>query len=148
LDGSGYHRGSTAAVLSASARILAAANVYQALGQNRPYRPAIDEKARVSELEREASTGRLDREAVRNVLAAAGQAVSPKRPDWPNGLTDREVEVLRLICRGASNRVVAQKLVISPKTAGRHVENIYTKINVSSRASAALFALQNDLLRD
>jgi DNA-binding NarL/FixJ family response regulator len=63
-------------------------------------------------------------------------------------LTEREVEVLRLISRGASNRVVAQQLVISPKTAGRHIENIYAKINVSSRASAALFALQNGLLND
>jgi DNA-binding NarL/FixJ family response regulator len=58
------------------------------------------------------------------------------------------VEVLRLISRGASNRVVARELVISPKTAGRHIENIYAKINVSSRAAAALFALQNGLLRD
>jgi DNA-binding NarL/FixJ family response regulator len=44
--------------------------------------------------------------------------------------------------------MVAERLVISPKTVGRHVENIYGKINVSSRASAALFALQHDLLND
>ena len=70
------------------------------------------------------------------------------RASWPNGLTDREVEVLRLVSYGASIREVAEQLVISPKTAGKHIENIYVKINVSSRAAAALFALQNDLLHD
>jgi HD-GYP domain-containing protein (c-di-GMP phosphodiesterase class II) len=146
LDGSGYHRGSAGAALSTAARILAAADAYQAMGQARPYRPALGEEARVAELQKDVDAGRLDREAVRAVLAAAGQAAPRSRTSWPNGLTDREVEVLQLISLGASNRVVARQLVISAKTAGRHIENIYAKINVSSRASAALFALQNDLL--
>jgi HD-GYP domain-containing protein (c-di-GMP phosphodiesterase class II) len=148
LDGSGYHRGSDSAALSKAARILAAADAYQAMGQPRPYRPPLGEKLRAAELQKEMDAGRLDRDAGRAVLAAAGQAVPPARTSRPNGLTEREVEVLRLISRGASNRVVARELVISPKTAGRHIENIYAKINVSSRAAAALFALQNGLLRD
>jgi HD-GYP domain-containing protein (c-di-GMP phosphodiesterase class II) len=148
IDGSGYHRGSDAASLGPAARILAAADAFQAMGQTRPYRPALDESTRAAELRREVDAGRLDQSAVQCVLAAAGQALPPPRAARPNSLTEREVEVLRLISRGASNRVVAQQLVISPKTAGRHIENIYAKINVSSRASAALFALQNGLLND
>jgi DNA-binding NarL/FixJ family response regulator len=82
------------------------------------------------------------------VLEASGQSQSVPRRTWPNGLTEREVEVLRLISRGTTNRAVAEQLVISPKTVGRHVENIYTKIDVSSRAAAALFALEHGLLSD
>jgi len=148
LDGSGYHRGTAGPALSMVSRILAVADAYQAMGQARPYRPALDVKERTSELRQEVDAGRLDRDAVRAVLEAAGQTVPATRRSWPSGLTDREVEVLRLISRGASKRVVANELVISQKTAGRHIENIYAKISVSSRASAALFALQNDLLRE
>ncbi len=96
-------------------------------------------------LEAEAERG-LDADAVSCVLAAAGQraAFSPAR--WPADLTDREVEVLRLIARGRSNREVAARLFISVKTVGRHVENLYAKIGVSSRAAAALFAMEHRLL--
>lgn len=148
LDGSGYHRGTAGPALSMAARILAAADVYQAMGQARPNRPALDDRARATEIQSEVEAGRLDRDAVRAILEAAGQVVPARRRSWPNGLTDREVEVLRLISRGASKGVVANELVISQKTAGRHIENIYAKINVSSRASAALFAVQNGLLRE
>ncbi len=146
LDGSGYHRGIGGGALSMPARILAVANAYQAMGQCWPYRPPLDDEARARKLQGEVDAGRLDRAAVNCVLAAAGQTALRGRTSWPNGLTDREVEVLRLISRGASKRLVATELVISPKTVGRHVENIYAKIGVSSRASAALFALQNGLL--
>jgi DNA-binding NarL/FixJ family response regulator len=56
------------------------------------------------------------------------------------------VEVRRLISRGASNREVAAQLVVSPTTVGRHVENLYRKIGVRSRAAAAVFAMEHDLL--
>jgi HD-GYP domain-containing protein (c-di-GMP phosphodiesterase class II) len=148
LDGSGYHRGSPAAGLSKAARVLAAADVYQAMGESRPYRPPLSGEARAAELQKQANDGRLDQDAARCVLGSAGHRVPRVRTSWPNGLTDREVEVLRLIARGATKQTVARQLVISYKTVGRHIENIYAKINVSSRASAALFALQNDLLRD
>jgi DNA-binding NarL/FixJ family response regulator len=96
-------------------------------------------------LEAEART-RLDADAVACVLAAAGRRAPPSTPRWPADLTDREVEVLRLIARGRSNRQVAELLVVSPKTVGRHVENLYRKIGVSSRAAAALFAIEHGLL--
>jgi HD-GYP domain-containing protein (c-di-GMP phosphodiesterase class II)/DNA-binding CsgD family transcriptional regulator len=145
LDGSGYHRGS-ATPLPIQTQVLAAADAYQAMTQPRPYRLALDRTARERELEREVAAGRLDRNAVRAVLAVSGHAVAPKRHAWPAGLTDREVEVLRLISQGHSNRVVAQELVISAKTVGRHIENIYGKIGVSSRAAAALFAMEHQII--
>jgi DNA-binding NarL/FixJ family response regulator len=79
------------------------------------------------------------------VLAAAGHR-PPRRATWPAGLTDREVEVLRLIAQGLSYREVAGRLTITPKTAEHHIEHIYNKIGVSARASAALFAMENDLI--
>jgi DNA-binding NarL/FixJ family response regulator len=80
------------------------------------------------------------------VLAAVGRRPPPSAAGWPAELTDREVEVLRLIARGRSNREVAQQLFIAPKTVGRHVENLYRKIGVSSRAAAAVFAMEHRLL--
>jgi HD-GYP domain-containing protein (c-di-GMP phosphodiesterase class II)/DNA-binding CsgD family transcriptional regulator len=146
LDGSGYHRGSPAALLTAGARILAAADAYQAMTQERPYRQALSAKAAAMALQGEADAARLDRRAVRAVIESAGLQTRTVRHVWPAGLTEREVEVLRLISRGHSNRVVAQHLGISAKTAGRHVENLYAKIGVSSRAAAALYAVEHDLL--
>lgn len=145
LDGSGYHRGSPAALLPPPARILAAADAYQAMTQERPYRPALSPEAAAKELSAEVDAGRLDGNAARCVLAAAGH-VGIRRHPWPAGLSEREVEVLRLIARGASYKEVAGLLSISPKTAEHHVGHIYAKIGVSSRAAAALFAMEHDLL--
>jgi HD-GYP domain-containing protein (c-di-GMP phosphodiesterase class II)/DNA-binding CsgD family transcriptional regulator len=143
VDGSGYPRSLPAEALSRGDRILAAADVFAALTAARPQRPAhtADDAARALE-----SEPGLDADAVACVLAAAGRRSAPSPPRWPADLTDREVEVLRLIARGRSNREVAERLVISAKTVGRHVENVYAKIRVSSRAAAALFAMEHDLL--
>jgi HD-GYP domain-containing protein (c-di-GMP phosphodiesterase class II) len=146
LDGSGYHRGVTADSLPAAARILSAANTFHALQIQRPYRPALGAEEAARELRARAEQGRLDRAAVSAVLETSGHRAGHLKTGGPHGLTDREVEVLRLIARGASNRVVAERLTISVKTAGRHVENIYAKTGVSSRATAALYAMQHDLL--
>jgi HD-GYP domain-containing protein (c-di-GMP phosphodiesterase class II) len=145
LDGSGYHRSLSAEALSREDRILAAADVLAALTAERPHRPAFAEDEAARMLEAEAERG-LDADAVACVLAAAGQRAAPSPARWPADLTDREVEVLRLIARGRSNREVAERLFISAKTVGRHVENLYAKIGVSSRAAAALFAMEHRLL--
>ena len=79
------------------------------------------------------------------MLHAAGHA-SRRRRDWPAGLTNREVEVLRLLVRGMSNKEIAEQLVISRKTAGSHVEHIYAKLGVSNRARASLFAVKHGLI--
>ena len=143
VDGSGYHRSLSGDVLSRGARILAAADVFAALTGERPHRPAHAGEDACRVLEADAG---LEREAVACVLAAAGRRPAPSASVWPAELTDREVEVLRLIARGRSNREVAERLVISPKTVGRHVENLYRKIGVSSRAAAAVFAMEHRLL--
>jgi HD-GYP domain-containing protein (c-di-GMP phosphodiesterase class II) len=146
LDGSGYHRTLAGEALSRSDRVLAAADVFAALTADRPHRLALADDAAARTLEGEAALGRLDADAVACVLAAAGRRPAPAPAVWPAGLSDREVEVLRLIARGRSNREVAERLVISPKTVGRHVENLYAKIGVSSRAAAAVFAMEHRLL--
>jgi HD-GYP domain-containing protein (c-di-GMP phosphodiesterase class II)/DNA-binding CsgD family transcriptional regulator len=146
LDGSGYHRGAAAAVLSPSARILAAADVYQALTEDRPYRPARDPDAAAAELRREVQAGRLDGDAVTGVLAAAGHPIRPARRELVAGLSERQVEVLRLIARGYSMKQIAGRLSISEKTVDNHIQHIYNKIGVSTRAGATLFAMEQDLL--
>jgi DNA-binding NarL/FixJ family response regulator len=104
-----------------------------------------DDAAR--ELRREVKAGRLDGDAVDAVLRAAGHRVRRQR-EWPAGLTSREVEVLRLVARGLSNRQIAELLVITPKTAGSHVEHIYRKIDVANRAQASVFAMRHGLMSD
>jgi HD-GYP domain-containing protein (c-di-GMP phosphodiesterase class II) len=145
LDGSGYHRGLNASGLSVSSRVLAAADAYHAMIEPRAYRSALTAEDAANELRRDVAAGRLDGEAADAVLVAAGHA-RRKRRSGPDGLTPREIEVLVLIARGASNRQVAQSLDISPKTVGTHIERIYTKIGASSRATATLFAVQHGLL--
>jgi HD-GYP domain-containing protein (c-di-GMP phosphodiesterase class II)/DNA-binding CsgD family transcriptional regulator len=145
VDGAGYHRALPAEALSREDRILAAADVFAALTSDRPHRAAYGDDDAARTLEAEAER-RLDADAVACVLAAAGRRPAPPPPAWPADLTDREVEVLRLIARGRSNREVARQLFIAPKTVGRHVENLYRKIGVSSRAAAAVFAMEHRLL--
>jgi HD-GYP domain-containing protein (c-di-GMP phosphodiesterase class II) len=145
LDGSGYPAGLRGGAISRLARVLGAADAYQAMREPRPYRAALVADVAAKELANEVSAGRLDGEAVNAVLAAAGHRVRP-RHDAPAGLTQREVEVLRLLARGLSNKDIAQVLTISPKTAGNHIEHIYSKIGISTRAAASLFAVQQGLL--
>jgi HD-GYP domain-containing protein (c-di-GMP phosphodiesterase class II) len=145
LDGSGYPAGLTGNAVSRPARILAATEAYQAMREPRPYRDALDAEAAATELRTDVAHGRLDGDAVEAVLGAAGHRVARRR-SGPAGLTAREVDVLRLLAYGLSNKEIAQRLVISPKTVGNHVEHIYAKIGASTRASAGLFAIQHGLL--
>ena len=131
--------------MTPSDRLLAAADVYHAMTEPRPHRPALDATAAARQLRAEVRAGRLDGDAVGAVLRAAGHR-APARRSWPAGLTTREVEVLGLLARGSSNKQIAQRLVVSPKTVSNHVEHVYTKIGVSSRAAATLYATQQGLL--
>ena len=145
LDGSGYPRGLAGAAISRPARILGAADAYQAMREPRPYRPARPADEAAAELRADVKAGRLDADAVEAVLGAAGHRVLRRRAG-PSGLTEREVEVLRLLACGLSNKEIAQRLVITPKTVGNHVEHIYAKIDARTRAGASLFAMQHGLL--
>ena len=145
LDGSGYPNRLSGEALSTPARLLAAADAYRAKLEPRPHRDAMSPADAAAFVRHEAIAGRLDGGAVDAVLAAAGHR-APRRPSLPAGLTQREVDVLRLLARGLSSKEIAQRLVISPKTARNHTEHIYTKIGVSNRALASLFAVRNGLM--
>jgi HD-GYP domain-containing protein (c-di-GMP phosphodiesterase class II) len=147
LDGGGYHRGLPAAMLPVPARVLAVAAAYQAMTEERPYRPALMPAAAAKELSAEVKAGRLDRDVADCVLEAAGHPRPRAARTWPAGLTDREVEVLRRVAQARTNRAIAQELVISEETVRNHVRHIYEKIAVQSRAGAALFAMEHDLIR-
>lgn len=146
LDGSGYHRNLRAPMLSPAARVLAAADVYHSLTESRPHRPAFAPELAAQEIKRQVRAGRLDSDAVNAVLEAAGQHTTPVRRERLADLTDREIEVLRLVARGLTNREIGQKLGITSKTAGNHLQNIYSKLSVSTRAAATFFAMQHHLV--
>jgi HD-GYP domain-containing protein (c-di-GMP phosphodiesterase class II) len=146
LDGTGYHRGSTSRDIPTPVRLLCAADAYQAMTQARPHRAALAAEAAAERLLDEVRAGRLDGDAAAAVLEAAGQARPRPPTPAPGGLSEREVEVLRAVARGLSNRDIAERFAISPRTAEHHVQHIYTKLGFSSRAAAALFAMEHDLL--
>jgi HD-GYP domain-containing protein (c-di-GMP phosphodiesterase class II) len=144
LDGTGYHRAARAADLPRGARLLAVADVLAAMTEDRPYRPAHtrDEAART--VQDEAVAGRLDPEMAAAVIEAAG--VRRPRTAWPNDLTDREVDVLRLTARGLSNKEIASSLVVSPRTVQNHLAAVYDKTGRRTRAGAAVFAVEHGLI--
>jgi len=142
LDGSGYFRGVAGPSLSAAARVLAAADVFQTKVEPRPHRDALQADAAAAHLKEEARAGRLDPAAVDAVLDAAGQAREESHPR----LTPREVEILVAAARGGSIREVARALGIAPKTVDGHLQRIYPKIGVSTRAGATLYALEHGIL--
>ncbi|MFF2555935.1 HD domain-containing phosphohydrolase [Nocardia sp. NPDC058058] len=144
LDGSGYHRGVRVHDLSPSARLLAAADVFAAMTEERPHRPAHKPSEAAAHLSAEAAAGRLDRDACAAVVEAAG--LRPARTEYPCGLTEREVDVLRLAARGLSNRQIAAELVLSERTVGHHLAHIYDKTGRRTRAGAAVFAMEHALL--
>jgi HD-GYP domain-containing protein (c-di-GMP phosphodiesterase class II) len=146
LDGSGYHRGNRGPELDREARILAASDCYVAMCEARPYRPALDPAEAETELLREAQEGRLDAEVVDAVLAAAGHRVAKRPADLPAGITPRELEVLLSLARGRSNKEIGDDLGISAKTVGHHVEHVYEKAGVRTRAAATVWAFEQDLV--
>jgi HD-GYP domain-containing protein (c-di-GMP phosphodiesterase class II) len=146
LDGSGYHRNSRSPDLSPAARVLAAAEAFQTAREARPYRPAMSDAAAAARLREAVKQGKLCPDAVEAVLAAAGQPARRASSTGIAGLTPREIEVLRLIAGGDTAKEAARKLEIAPKTADNHIQSLYSKIGVTTRAGAALFALEQGLV--
>ena len=142
LDGSGYPRGLGAPNLDKAARALQACVFV--VNAARLEQVGKDVPTASEQITRELAAGRLDAESVSAAMAACGmprksfppQALSPS----VQAVTGREREVLGHLARGRSNKEIAQKLGISPSTAGTHVENLYRKLGVSTRAAAALLA--------
>ena len=126
------------------ARLLAAADMFQTKCEQRPHRAAMSAGQAAQALAAAATAGRLDPDAVAAVAESAGQRVP--RLNHPSGLTAREGQVLALLARGLLTKQVAKALGISVKTADRHVQNVYAKIGVSSRAAATMFAMEHGLV--
>ncbi|MCE9597952.1 MAG: LuxR C-terminal-related transcriptional regulator [Spirochaetia bacterium] len=162
LDGSGYHRGSIGNAIPLGARLIAAADTYHALVQRRSYRSAYSPTEAAHILQRDVTAGRIDRTCADAVLDVVGNPndsrkwqedvgpASPRRINSPSSsaLSPREVEVLRLLARGSSNKEIGLALDISHRTVQHHVEHIYNKITVSTRAAATLYAVENGILTD
>ena len=149
-DGSGYHKRAKAADEDLGAYVLTAAEVYVGLTAERADRPPFSPDEAAAELQRLESDGLLEPRASRAVQVAAGHGEpkrsTGKRQQNPGGLTRREVEVLRLAARGLTTQDIAGRLYISPKTADHHIQHIYSKIGVSTRAAAALWAMQHTVV--
>lgn len=146
LDGSGYHRRLGSTSIDSCARLLAAADVAVALRQDRPHRSALSEAASTDTLRAEVVAGRLDAAAVDAVLNGDGHAASRRRPQWPMGLSDREVEVVRLLATGSTNKDIARALGITAKTVAHHVAHTYDKTGCRSRAGMTLLAIEHGLV--
>ncbi|HET7900860.1 MAG TPA: HD domain-containing phosphohydrolase [Candidatus Nanopelagicales bacterium] len=144
-DGGGYPRGTVGGSASRLGELLEAADAYHAMIEARPHRPALSRDDAARELRDMSRAGSLRGAAVDSVLAAAGHSVR-RSPSAPADLTPRELDVLVRVARGSTLRQVGEQLSISPKTAGNHLERVYAKIGVSTRAEATLFALQHQLL--
>jgi DNA-binding NarL/FixJ family response regulator len=140
LDGGGYHRGVQAADLGIPARILATADRYVLMEHG-------DDQRSLAELDSLAGVT-LDRDCVTALRSAlgTGQPGGQRAVSNPAKLTDREIEVLRLVSDGLTAREVAERLVISRKTAEHHLENIYNKLGVTSKTAAAVYAVSSGLI--
>ncbi len=145
-DGTGYHRGERYAATQPAARLLAVAEAYQSMIEPRAHRLAFSESAAADLLREESRRGFWDARAVECLLDAAGHRTDRDARTGPAGLSEREVQVLRLLARGASNKEIGRELAISHRTAQHHVQHIYDKIGVATRAAAALFAAENSIV--
>ena len=136
-DGSGYHRGVSAGLLPMPARLLAAADAYQAMTEARAHRPARTPAGAAAALRADAG---LDPEAVEAVLGAAGHRVERRRP---GELTERELEVLAQVAAGLTSKQIAAALGLSRRTVDHHIAHIYDKTGVTTRGGAVLWAVEH-----
>jgi HD-GYP domain-containing protein (c-di-GMP phosphodiesterase class II)/DNA-binding CsgD family transcriptional regulator len=146
IDGTGYHRSCGSSALPPGARLLAVTDAFHGMTAQRPHRDALTVEEAADELTRQARAGQLDAQCVAAVLEAAGLSSPRRRRPGPMGLSEREVEVARLVAAGLSNPQIARRLVISRRTAEHHVQHVYAKIGVSTRAGMAMFAVEHGLL--
>jgi HD-GYP domain-containing protein (c-di-GMP phosphodiesterase class II) len=149
-DGEGYYRGLSGEQIPLGARVIAVADRFDELTHDSPDHSALDSEVALKHLHDDAGRG-LWPPAVRALAQELG-AVAPtptrvhRTSQLPAGLTDREVEILRLLARGMSRREMARALVVSEHTVRHHLEHIYTKIGVGTRVAATLFAVEHNLL--
>lgn len=142
IDGSGYHRGLATQQMTIPARVVATASAFVEVSESEN---DVDPEQILSTLR---LRGALDPDCLASLAAeiGAGGNFSPPRRSWPADLTEREVEVLRLVASGCSLKETAERLVISDHTARHHLESVYSKAGVSSRAGVTLFAVENGIV--
>jgi DNA-binding CsgD family transcriptional regulator/tetratricopeptide (TPR) repeat protein len=99
-----------------------------------------------AEMELDAARSTFDRLGAVPDLARVDSMSAVKDPRAPGGLTAREVEVLRLVAKGKTNRAIADELIVSEKTVASHLSHIFTKLDLTSRAAATAFAYENGLV--
>jgi DNA-binding CsgD family transcriptional regulator len=146
VDGSGYHRGSRGP--DRAQAILAAANRYVELTTDQPWRDALVPDAAAALMIERTAQGRHLAEAVSVVLEAAGHRRRVAERAYPDGLTRREVDVLRCVVQGRTTQGIADRLGISPKTADHHIQHIYEKTGMRGRAPLALYGLKSDIFAE
>ena len=129
------------------ARVIAVVDRFDELTHDQPGALALTPEQALEEL-RAGSGSALDPDVLRALVDELGAAngTSGARGAWPAGLTEREVEVLRLLGRGMNRREIANTLVISDATARHHLEHIYGKLGTTTRVGAVLFAMEQGLL--
>jgi HD-GYP domain-containing protein (c-di-GMP phosphodiesterase class II) len=147
MDGSGFYRGLSGASISLGARIIAVADRLDQLTHDRPGSPARSVPAALRQLEQEPLDPAVIA-ALRRCLGERTTGATTPRGGQPAGLTEREVEVLRLAARGHTRREIGRRLSISENTVRHHLEHIYNKTGASNRVSATLFAMEHGLLAD
>jgi DNA-binding NarL/FixJ family response regulator len=132
------------------ARVIAVADAFDELTHETPDHPALEPEAAMARLRDEGDRGLWSAavHALAQSLGASGSS-EPKRRSAaePAGLTEREVEILRMLARGMSRRQIADELVLSPHTVRHHLEHIYSKVGVGTRVAAALLAAEHDPIR-
>ncbi len=159
-DGTGYHRGLSGRDIPLGARIIAVADNFDVLTHEGPEQPALDPDTALRTMAKDVGT-QFSAEPFEALVESLGKSLRVVAPgnserngsdervadqDWPGGLTSREVEVLRVLATGASRRDMAKQLAVSEHTIRHHLEHIYSKIDVHTRVSATLFAIEHDLL--
>jgi HD-GYP domain-containing protein (c-di-GMP phosphodiesterase class II)/DNA-binding CsgD family transcriptional regulator len=153
FDGRGYYRGLAGSHIPLGARIIAVADRFDELSHDTPDQLALDVEGALRRMSEEAGHALCPDafEALAQALGEDGLApfTRPKSqpPEWPAGLTDREVEILRLLAKGLLRREMAAQLYLSEHTVRHHLAHIYSKVGVSTRVGATLFAMEHNLLR-
>jgi HD-GYP domain-containing protein (c-di-GMP phosphodiesterase class II) len=152
MDGHGYYRGLVGSQIPLGARIIAVADRFDELCHDMPEQSAFDPRSALKQMGDEVGDALCPDafEALVQELRLDGPALLNKRKNSPQGrpvgLTNREVEILRLLSKGLHQREIATRLVLSEHTVRHHLEHIYHKAGVNTRVGAVLFAVENGLL--
>jgi HD-GYP domain-containing protein (c-di-GMP phosphodiesterase class II) len=148
MDGGGYPSGARASTLPLGARLIAAASRFDEIAHPGDGSPGFSPGEAIEAMRSDTPAGICPEAFAALVEAVRDGPVRPppSRAGRPAGLTEREVEVLRLVSRGLRRREIAGALTVSEATVRHHLEHIYAKIGVSTRVAAALFAVEHHLI--